>query len=147
MDQKKFADLVARAEKDPQFLHNLVFKPEAVFGELSKDFDRKVLGSMIAQSPTEIIARTIGVVQYCGNTCTSSCDNTCGGSCGFTTNIVDLPAVAQTKPYFSRLGSAVAVCGNTCTSSCDNTCGGSCGFTTNLTDMGRFGGYYAQGFR
>ncbi len=147
MDQKKFATLVARAEKDPKFLHQIVFNPEEVLGDLAKDLGRSLLGAMLAKQPEEIIARTIGVLQACGNTCTSSCENTCGGSCGFTTNLVDQPvANVAARQFFSRFQGSVAACGNTCTTSCDNTCGGSCGFTTNLTDLGRVGGF-TQGFR
>ena len=147
MDQKKFAKLVARADEDKDFLQKLVFRPETLVDELSSDVDRSLLGSMIARQPAEMVARTIGVLQACGNTCTTSCDNTCGGSCGFTTNLTDQPFgnVVQ-QSFFSRFRGELAACGNTCTSSCDNTCGGSCGFTTNLTDFGQRG-FAAQAFR
>jgi hypothetical protein len=136
MDQKQFADLVSKAKQDPKFLHSLIFSPLEVSKELA-GVDRKALGSLIAQSPVELIARTVGITQYCGNTCTSSCDNTCGGSCGFTTNISTPAELVARKAFFSRNVGEIAQCGNTCTSSCDNTCGGSCGFTTNLTDFGQ----------
>ncbi len=145
MDQKKFAEILKKAEQDPAFLHKLTFKPEEVLAELRGTVDKATLGSIIAKEPAEIIARTLGITQACGNTCTSSCDNTCGQSCGFTTNFVDI-GVAVQKPYFARFKNELAGCGNTCTSSCDNTCGQSCGFTTNLTDFGRFGQNF-QSFR
>ena len=138
MDQKNFAELVAKAEKDAGFLHKLMFNPEGIIPELLTTMSRREVGGLIAKSPAEIVARTIGVTSYCGNTCTSSCDNTCGGSCGFTTNIVE-SQVARNVSYFSQFRGELAGCGNTCSSSCDNTCGGSCGYTTNLTDLGSFG--------
>ena len=147
MDQKQFAELLARAEQDPEFLHKLTFKPEEVVAELKGSVDRAALGSLIAKQPAEIVARTIGINQACGNTCTSSCDNTCGQSCGFTTNLVGNVAAVSQKTFFSRLRGELAACGNTCTSSCDNTCGGSCGFTTNLTDFSSGFGQNFQAFR
>lgn len=135
MDQKKFANLIAKAQKDPKFLHALIFSPLEVAKEL-EGVDRKAIGALVAHNPNELIARTIGINQWCGNTCTSSCDNTCGGSCGFTTNLTNPGELVMRKTYFSRALGELANCGNTCTSSCDNTCGGSCGFTTNLTDFG-----------
>lgn len=146
MDQKQFAAIVSKAEKDPTYLHKLMFSPETMVAELKAHLDRREIGGLIAKSPAEIVARTIGVTSYCGNTCTSSCDNTCGGSCGFTTNIVDTP-IARQVSYFSRFRDELAGCGNTCTSSCDNTCGGSCGYTTNLTDFGGFVSQNARSFR
>lgn len=132
MDQKAFAKIVEKAKGDPEFLHRLTFEPEKVIDELKGDVDRSVLGGLIAKEPAEIVARTMGISSYCGNTCTSSCDNTCGQSCGYTTNLVDRSASAIRKAYFVRGLNELAWCGNTCTSSCDNTCGGSCGYTTNL---------------
>lgn len=147
MDQKQFSELLARAEKDPEFLHTLTFSPEKLLGELQGQVDRQALGRLIAKQPAEIIARTVGINQACGNTCTSSCDNTCGQSCGFTTNLTGGAMVELARnSYFSRFNGDLQACGNTCTSSCDNTCGQSCGFTTNLTDFGRFG-QFNQGFR
>jgi hypothetical protein len=143
MDQKQFAELVSKAEKEPAFLHKLLFSPETMVADLQPSMSRVEIGALIAKSPAEVVARTIGVTSYCGNTCTSSCDNTCGGSCGFTTNIVE-SQVMRNISYFSRFRGELSACGNTCTSSCDNTCGGSCGYTTNLTD---FGGSWVQNAR
>ncbi len=136
MEQRRFAEIVERAKGDPEFLHRLVFEPETLVAELKDGLTRAEIGAVVGKSPAEVVARTIGVDSYCGNTCTSSCDNTCGGSCGYTTNLTDdvMPVVS----YFSRLKDELGACGNTCTSSCDNTCGQSCGFTTNLTDLGSF---------
>jgi len=147
MDQKMFAEIVAKAEGDAKFLHQLTFQPEKVLAELSGKVDRQVLGGLVAKHPAEVVARTIGIDSYCGNTCTSSCDNTCGGSCGYTTNLVDHMRVAVQRPYFSRGLGELAACGNTCTSSCDNTCGGSCGYTTNLVDHGQMVSRFSQSFR
>ena len=147
MDQKKFSKIIQKAQKDPKFLHQLIFKPESAIKELDDSLDRQMLGNMISKNPAEIIAKTIGILQACGNTCTSSCDNTCGKSCGYTTNIVDNQlAKAAQAPFFSRFNDELAACGYTCTYSCDNTCGGSCGYTTNLTDAGGFGSFN-QSFR
>lgn len=142
MEHKQFAQIIKKAERDPKFLHKLLFSPEEIIAELKGSLGRGELGALIAKDPAEIIARTIGITSYCGNTCTSSCGNTCGGSCGYTTNLVELEVPALT-PFYSRLKGELAACGNTCTSSCDNTCGGSCGYTTNLTDFGRFGQNFA----
>lgn len=146
MEQRQFSELVKKAESDPTFLHRMVFSPETLISELKGSLSRAALGALIAKHPGEIVARTIGVTSYCGNTCTSSCDNTCGGSCGFTTNIVEQVGALGT-PYFSRNRGQLEGCGNTCTSSCDNTCGGSCGFTTNLTDFQQRFGQQFQMFR
>jgi hypothetical protein len=138
MDAKAFERLVKQARSDPQFFHALVFEPESILAKL--DFvDRGAKGAIIAADPAEIVARTIGVVSACGNTCTSSCDNTCGGSCGYTTNLQGGLAERGVS-FYARLRSSVEYCGNTCTSSCDNTCGGSCGYTTNIVDRSAFGG-------
>ena len=100
MDQKQFAAIVKRAEEDPEFLHKLTFKPDQLVSELAGQVDRQSLGGLIAKQPGEIIARTIGINQACGNTCTSSCDNTCGQSCGFTTNLTDLGRFGQFGQVF-----------------------------------------------
>lgn len=137
MDSKVFQSLVEKAKADPSFFHALIFTPEKVLDQV-KELDRRGKGALVGQNPAALIARAIGVVQACGNTCTSSCDNTCGQSCGFTTNLT-ADVIAATKiNYFSSFRDELAGCGNTCTSSCDNTCGQSCGFTTNLTDRGGF---------
>jgi hypothetical protein len=146
VDAKQFSELVNKAEKDASFLHKLMFSPESLVGELKGVLDRQAIGALIAKNPSEIVARTIGVVSFCGNTCTSSCDNTCGGSCGFTTNIVEVSG-ARNISFYSRFRSGLAECGNTCSSSCDNTCGGSCGYTTNLTEFGAFGAQNVRSFR
>ena len=92
---------------------------------------------MVAVDPEELIARIVGELEACGNTCTSSCKNTCGKSCGFTTNLqLEELVRGGLQPDLDPLGA----CGNTCTSSCKNTCGKSCGFTTNRTP-GEFGGF------
>ena len=141
MDPKQFKKLVEMAKADSKIFHSLVFEPEKVLDKV--DFlDRNEKGALIAVDPGEIVAKLVGVTQWCGNTCTSSCDNTCGQSCGFTTNL-QARATAKQATFYSRLEGNIAWCGNTCTSSCDNTCGGSCGFTTNLVDerinvFGRF---------
>ncbi|MBO9569896.1 MAG: hypothetical protein J7503_13895 [Cellulomonas iranensis] len=145
MDQQSFARIVERAQKDPEYLRALVFAPETLVPDVKDHLTRRQLGAALSKSPAEVIARTIGIDQYCGNTCTSSCDNTCGGSCGFTTNLTD--EVAARVTYFARDLEQIAECGNTCTSSCDNTCGGSCGFTTNLTDFGSIAARGGQAFR
>lgn len=100
MDQKSFAALVERAEKEPDFLHKLTFKPEEMMAELRNAVGREALGSMIAKQPGEVVARTIGINQACGNTCSSSCDNTCGSSCGFTTNLTDFGRFGQNFQTF-----------------------------------------------
>ena len=136
MDTNVFQSLVEKAKADPAFFHKLIFAPETVLNDV-KDLDRRAKGALMGQNPAALIARAVGVVQACGNTCTSSCDNTCGQSCGFTTNLTADVAGAKVN-YFSSFRDELAGCGNTCTSSCDNTCGQSCGFTTNLTDRGGF---------
>ncbi len=129
MDPKNFQKLVEAAKKDSKFFHELVFNTEKVVSKLDY-LDRKSKGALVAIDPEEVIARLVGEIAACGNTCTSSCKNTCGKSCGFTTNLVpDEPVLAAVQPDFGP----VAACGNTCTSSCKNTCGKSCGFTTNRT--------------
>ncbi len=139
MKHSDFKEIVERAEKDPEFLHKLVFKTEALIDELKPKIGRAGIGALIGKEPGEIIAKTIGIAAGCGNTCTSSCGNTCGQSCGYTTNLVG-PEIEAATSYFSRNRGELAACGNTCTSSCGNTCGGSCNFTTNLTGP-EFGGF------
>jgi hypothetical protein len=147
MEQRQFTELVEKAESDPSFLHRMIFSPETLISELKGSLDRQALGALIAMQPAEIIARTVGISQYCGNTCTSSCDNTCGGSCGYTTNFSEAVTGKAGIPFFSRSRGQLEGCGNTCTSSCDNTCGGSCGYTTNLTDFAQRFGQNFQAFR
>ena len=89
MDQKTFAKLVSKAQEDPEFFHRLTFTPEKDIDELKDDVPRSVLGSLVGKEPAEMVARTLGVLGYCGNTCSSSCGNTCNASCGYTTNLVD----------------------------------------------------------
>src|SRR5687767_3158528 len=102
MDNKQFAELVKRAEKDPQFLHTLLFKPETLAGELSQTIGRRALGALVSKQPAEVVAITLGIDSWCGNTCSSSCDNTCGQSCGFTTNFTERAAEAV-NPFFTRV--------------------------------------------
>lgn len=136
MDPKVFQSLVEKAQSDPAFFHQLIFSPEKVIDQVS-DLDRRAKGSLIGQDPAALIASALGILQRCGNTCTSSCDNTCGGSCGYTTNLTaEMAITTPAVDYFSRLSGALQRCGNTCSSSCDNTCGESCGYTTNFTEMG-----------
>ncbi|TQS45564.1 hypothetical protein [Cryptosporangium phraense] len=146
MDQEQFAAIVARAEREPEYLHNLIFSPETLVPDMKDSLSRAQIGSLMGRSPAETVARAIGVVNACGNTCSSSCENTCGGSCGFTTNIVDQPEVVVAETFFSRARDTIQACGNTCSSSCDNTCGNSCGFTTNIVDPGggNFGNFGRQ---
>jgi len=135
MDQKTFAKLVSKAQEDPEFFHRLTFTPEKAIDELKDDVPRSVLGSLVGKEPAEMVARTLGVLGYCGNTCSSSCGNTCtGSSCGYTTNLVGEVGSAVKTPYFVRGVNELAYCGNTCSSSCGNTCNASCGYTTNLVD-------------
>ena len=84
MTPDNFKGLVEKAKSDATFFHNLVFDPEKILSGL--ELGRREKGALVALSPSEAIARLVGITSYCGNTCTSSCDNTCGGSCGYTTN-------------------------------------------------------------
>jgi hypothetical protein len=106
--------LIEEARKDPQFFHDLVFKPEAVIARLDY-LDRREKGMIVGIAPEDVIAGLAGLfvnpggtVAECGGTCGSgSCTNTCDSSCG-----------------------------DTCRSSCDSTCGSaSCGKTSSR-DLG-----------
>jgi hypothetical protein len=102
--------LIEQAREDPQFFHDLVFKPDAVIGRLDY-LNRREKGMIVGIAPEDVIAGLAGLfvnpggtVAECGSTCGSgSCTNTCDSSCG-----------------------------DTCRSSCDSTCGSaSCGKTSN----------------
>ena len=105
MDAAAIKKLIARAQKDPQFFHTLIFEPEkALRGIRSRD--PKSAAESLGIDPEEFMAAMIGApAQLCGETCgVQSCKATCGRSCD-----------------------------STCLSSCSGaTCRGSCGFTTNV---------------
>ncbi len=95
MDAKSLDRLVEQAKKDPQFFHDLVFKPESTLRDLDY-LDRSERANLVGAQPAEILGQLIGgkfnaeVKESCGWTCSDSCTWTCGTkSCSHTTGIID----------------------------------------------------------
>lgn len=59
MDRKTLQKLVDQAQKDPKFLHALVFDPESVLKQLDY-LDRPTRAKLVGNSPEEIVAGICG---------------------------------------------------------------------------------------
>jgi hypothetical protein len=106
---KILEQVLARARKDPEFFHNLVFNPEAVMAEVPKD--RALRAAIYGLGGDELLTALLGGREQlilstgCTATCTGdSCTSTCGARS----------------------------CEGTCASSCNDTCHSSCGKTTGI---------------
>lgn len=132
MKSEDFKKMVAKAEKDPNFLHDLIYNPEKTVASLKDMVSREQLGRIVGNSPIELIAKTIGVNAACGTTCASSCGYTCGsGSCAHTTSLQG-DQLDRGMAYVSIGKQELAWCEVTCVGgTCGTTCvGGTCGETS-----------------
>ena len=101
--------VLARARKDPEFFHKLVFNPESAMADLPRD--RALRAAVYGLGGDELLTALLGggdrviLSGGCTSTCTGdSCTSTCGARS----------------------------CDGTCASSCDDTCHSSCGRTTGI---------------
>jgi hypothetical protein len=73
-------EIVERARKDPNFLHQLVFNPvEAAKGLKLTEEERTALA---ANTPEQLIGAVLSRAKGCGSTPT--CDSTCTATCTVT---------------------------------------------------------------
>lgn len=60
MDRKVMQKLVEQAQKDPKFLHALVFEPESVLKQVDY-LDRSARARLVGNSPEDALAAILGV--------------------------------------------------------------------------------------
>lgn len=83
-------ELIGRARSDPEFFHQLVFKPEAILGKL-EFLGRREKGMILTIAAEDVVAGLAGLVDpgagvaECGNTCMcTDCTDTCNITCQVT---------------------------------------------------------------
>ena len=115
-DSTSVASLMEKAEKDPQFFHDLIWNTEEILPSL-EFLSRKEKAAILAMEPEELLqqltASRVPIIVSadggdtctgftCGATCVGSCDVSCVGTCAITGDMqmgdrTTLPA--ENPPY------------------------------------------------
>lgn len=73
-------EVVERARKDPNFLHQLVFNPTEAARSLRLTEEERA--ALAANTPEKLVGAALGRAAGCGSS--GTCDQTCGVTCTVT---------------------------------------------------------------